>query len=216
VQIQYISLFFISILLILVTENGISQSEWVLKKEENGIKAMTRQIEGSKFVEYKVESIATGSLASCVAVLHDVNSYQELFEDGKEYRLVEKINDAHIITYLHSNLPFPIKDRDGYYNNQFYFFPESQMVKVEVNCLSSYEEKKRVVRLDYCKGSWTFQKINENQVNIIHTFHTDPKGAIPAWIVNKKSVDSPIQTMAAMKRLVSLAKYQEQRFDFIK
>jgi hypothetical protein len=57
------------------------------------------------------------------------------------------------------------------------------------------------LRIEISQGSWIFKKIDDNRVEVIHQFMSDPGGNIPKWIVNMFIVSGPYKTLENLKEI---------------
>ena len=90
------------------------QENWELQKEDEGIKVYTAEVEGSEIKAFKAVAVMEGKLSNFVAVLKDVEAYQELFNSNMYSELLEQ-TDTMQIQYSQTKVPWPISDRDGVY-----------------------------------------------------------------------------------------------------
>lgn len=192
-----------------------AQADWELKKEEDGIKVFLRDVEGSKIQEYKAEAILKGKVSSYIAVMKDVNSYDELYEHTKEVRLINE-NDTFHVHYLVTNTPWPVKDRDAVYSSTYSQHYDTKLVRIDMKIESGYvAENKDYVRMVKADGYWLFYQIEPNRVEVVYQMHAEPGGSIPNWVINMFLVDTPLEDMKMLQERAQLEKYANQHFDFL-
>jgi hypothetical protein len=192
-----------------------SQGEWELKKEEDGIKVYTRDVEGSKIREYKAEAIMTGKLSNYVAVLKDVNAYTDLYKHAKEVQLIME-NDTFHVHYVVTNTPWPVTDRDAVYSCTYSQHYDTKLVRVNIKMEEGYVDKNdNYVRMEKAEGFWLFYPIDANKVEVTHQMHAEPGGRIPKWIINMFLVDTPIEDIKMLQERVKLEKYANSKFEFL-
>lgn len=208
---QIIALFigFITIL------NIHAQSDWELKKEEDGIKVFLRDVEGSKIQEYKAEAILKGKISNYIAVMKDVNSYDELYEHTKEVKLLFE-NDTFHVHYIATNTPWPVKDRDAVYSSTYRQYYDTKIVRIDMKIESGYvAEKDDYVRMEKADGYWLFDQVEPNKVEVIYQMLAEPGGSIPTWVVNMFLVDTPIEDLKKLQERAQLEQYANQKFNFL-
>jgi ribosome-associated toxin RatA of RatAB toxin-antitoxin module len=194
---------------------GFAQTDWELKKEDEGIKVYTRQADGSSIKAFKAEAIIEGKLSSFVAVLKDVQSYSELFTDMKEAKLIE-MSDTLQIHYTVTAAPWPVNDRSGVYSNSYSQRCDHKTVTVKVKALPGYiEDEKNVVRITEAEGAWTFHPVGANMVEVTFEMHIDPGGSVPAWVINMFLVDTPMNDLKSLRKRVMLPQYQNKKYKFL-
>ena len=192
-----------------------AQTDWELKKEEDGIKVYLREVEGSKIQEYKAEAILKGKVSSYIAVMKDVNSYAELYEHTKEVRLINE-NDTFHVHYLVTDTPWPVKDRDAVYSSTYSQHYDTKLVRIDMKIETGYEdENDDYVRMEKADGYWLFDQVEPNKVEIIYQMHAEPGGSIPNWVINMFLVDTPIEDIKMLQERAQLEKYSNQKFNFL-
>ena len=192
-----------------------AQTDWELKKEEDGIKVYLREVEGSKIQEYKAEAILKGKVSSYIAVMKDVNSYAELYEHTKEVRLINE-NDTFHVHYLVTDTPWPVKDRDAVYSSTYSQHYDTKLVRIDMKIETGYvDENDDYVRMEKADGYWLFYQIEPNKVEITYQMHAEPGGSIPNWVINMFLVDTPLEDIKMLQERAQLEKYSNQKFDFL-
>ena len=169
-------------------------------------------MEGSKFNAYKVESTFPGNINAAVALFKDFDAYLELFNDISELRILEDKGDEYTL-YYHFNTPFPAKDRDAVFHNKMTYDRKKKQLRISISCIDSEErEKKKIIRIDDCSGYWKFTQVNKEELHLVHSFESNPKGSLPAFIINRFTTRNPIYTLKKMKKMILRPKYQGRTF----
>jgi len=199
-------------LLVALAIPAIGQGPWELKKEEAGIKAYTRDVEGIKFDEYLVETTLDATLSEVMAIFKDFEVYPDLFPGTEGIKVFLDEPDHHI-TYIKFDIPFPARDRDAVFDNYISYDKSEDALKVAVQCIpEKYETNSKLVRITFCEGGWEFKKIGERKLDVKHNLSVNPGGAAPAFIVNAKTVNDPIKTLKALKAMIQDEKYKGHEF----
>lgn len=192
--------------------------DWEFQKEVEGIKAYNRPVSDSKFKEYRIEAEIEGSLESMVAVLQDMDVYLDIFQDHKEASLINTDGETHFEIFIHTKTPFPVKDRLSYSQTDYSYDSANSTVTLDIACLDNdylnAQEHKGILITD-CKGSWVIKDLKNGKLEIIHQFYANPEGMVPAWLINKRTVDSPIKSIKIIRKFIKEPKYQNRTFDFI-
>lgn len=192
-----------------------SQTDWELKKEEDGIKVYLREVEGSKIQEYKAEAILEGKVSSYIAVLKDVNAYKNLYNHAKEVELILE-NDTFHVHYIVTDTPWPVKDRDAVYSSTYSQHYGTKTVRINMKMEEGYiDENEDYVRMENAEGFWLLNQIDPTKVDITYQMHAEPGGNIPTWTVNMFLVDTPIEDIKMLQERANLDKYANQKFDFL-
>ncbi len=197
-----------------ITSN-FAQTDWELKKESDGVKVYTREVEGSTLKAFKAEAVMEGKLSSFVGVLQDVESYIFLFNDMTEATVIEMTDTFHIHV-TETNVPWPVNDRYGVYSNSYSQRYDHKTVTVKVKALEGYiSDRKGKVRITEAKGQWTFHPLGDNNVEVTFEMHVEPGGNVPTWMINMFLVDTPMKDMKTLRERVLFPQYQNKQFDFL-
>src|SRR5580765_5071510 len=87
-------------------------TDWVLKKNENGIAVYTRYAEGSHLKEVRVVNVVESSLSGLVALLLDIKNYPNWIYACSEASVLKEINNHEQYQYQVTDVPWPVSDRD--------------------------------------------------------------------------------------------------------
>jgi len=195
--------------------SSFAQTNWELRKDEDGIKVFTRKVNGSSIREFRAEAVMEGKLSNFVAVMQDVENYDELFTNQEESKILD-ISDTVHIHYVITDTPWPITDRDGVYKytyQQDYF---DKSVKIKIEAIEGYVEKNsKFVRMKNASGYWLFVPVDDNKVMVIFQMHAETEGNIPGWIINMFIVDSPHKQFQNLRERVKLKQYDNRKFNFL-
>lgn len=188
----------------------LSQERWVLRKDQNGIRVYTSEIQGSLFKAFRsVCNIHSSSLDEVTAAILDIENYDQLFPDTKNVLLLEKKSAGHFIHYMITDAPWPVEDRDGVYELKAQKQPGKPKVTAEIKCIRyQYPMKKGVVRMSRGEGRWEITELIEGQVEVRYQYHGEPEGSVPAWLANTSLVSIPYQTMKNLKKFIQSGKYR--------
>lgn len=170
------------------------ESEWELKKDEDGIKVYTRGVEGSNIKEFKSSTIINASSDILYNIILDVENYPKWIEDIN-YAQKLYYKDNQIGMYYRLSLPWPIKDRDLAMVSNITRNADSSILfelggKTELMALDN-----EYIRITNINGLWFIKPLDKNRCEVRYRFLADPEGSLPAWVVNIFIVDGPFKTM---------------------
>ncbi len=184
------------------------QGEWKLKEEKEGITIYARENPFSDFNEFRAITTTNNSIGSFVAVLKDIEAIPEWMYSVKESRLLERQGDTVQIYHTEARAPFPFKNRDGIYLNRFHWLEEGRAVRVDIEILPDYlEAVDNVVRIERGQGFWEARQTGDHILEITFQMQVDPGGSIPSWLANMFVVDTPLETLTELKRLMGMERY---------
>ncbi|PYJ86728.1 MAG: hypothetical protein DME70_07705 [Verrucomicrobia bacterium] len=195
----------------LATEPEPSPGEWKFISDKDGVALYRRQ----RPLSY--ESKAVGEIAASTylvhAVLDDIESYSSFMPYTAECRVLKRENDS-VIAYQRISAPLT-SDRD------YTVHVRSSAKKVEggtsyfshwsADNAAGPPEKRGVVRVILCEGSWLLEPTGPNTTRATYTIYTDSGGMIPAFIKNTGSQIGIRKMFAAVRKQVTNAKYTSKK-----
>ena len=114
-----------------------------------------------------------------------------------EHTVVRSIGPNMNLIYESYGLPWPISDRD-YVMHEKYSYDESQ--RVFTIDYESVEDAAKPVREDHVRAMayrtfWRLTMLDNGRTKVEVEVFTDPKGALPAWLINLIQKDWPWKTI---------------------
>lgn len=188
-----------SLLMIL---SGPVETEWKLSLDKDGISVYTRQVETSRFKEFKAESKMFGSIEKFREIITDIDNYPVWLPDCESANIVESRDPNNIIYHVKLNVPFPFASRDII--QQIILNETENKLEVEIiNRPNKVEEDKDYVRMPVGYGKWILHQVSDNEVDIQFQYMADPGGNIPAWMVNTFIVKNPHLSIKNIRKLMA-------------
>lgn len=163
------------------------------------------------------ESKAIGEIAASTEVVHavidDVESYTSFMPYTAECLVLKRESDS-VLTYQRINAPF-VSDRDYTLRVRV----SSKAVEGGTSYLSRWEtenangppEKRGVVRVSLCEGSWLLEPTGPQTTRATYTIYTDSGSAIPGFIKNVGSQIGIRKIFAALRKQVREPKYNSPK-----
>jgi len=180
-----------------------SSSTWELKKDEDGVKIYTRDIEGSAFKEYKGETtIPNVSLTDVLNVIFDVKNYDKLFPDASGQKILKKDGKYHNIHYLIIHTPWPVSDRDSITELDATIAEDGKSARVSIVSRPDYIPPEKGLVRARGKGFWELKETPEGNVNVIYQYHGNPGGSVPPWLANSFVISHPFKTLLNLKKIL--------------
>jgi len=190
-----------ALLLAIVPVRTSTGSDWQVVGTEDGITISRREPSGSSITAFRGTGAIDAPVWKIASILLDVKRAPEWVDSLKESRVVRRIAPDHYIEFNHVGMPIIMKDRD--------FVSD---VRIEVDAAA------RSVALVYAPSgeplSWTSHDVRGEIVAGLFkatalpsggsTFtaevQADPKGFIPAWVVNMFQKNWPVQTFERLRK----------------
>jgi hypothetical protein len=180
------------------------EGDWELKKDKDAIKVYTRSVEGSAIDEFKAVTVLNSTLIKDVLnIITNVSGFDKVFPDCSEAYVLEQDGRYNTVHYIKTDVPFPVSDRDGVYEQRTTIAPGGGSAKVVIRALTGrLPAKQGLVRITRGNGYWELLQVGAD-VKVTYQFHGDPGGSVPAWLANSFIVDHPFSTMENLRDLIS-------------
>jgi hypothetical protein len=200
----------------LVATSVIAQSEWKLRKDEDGIKVFTTNGINSNFKSVKVECTVKARLSQLVAFLLDIERQHEWVYSNYNGRLLKKYGDNELAFYSEVSVPWPCTDRD--YIAHFTMKQVSpQLLTIDSHAESGLlPEKAGRIRVKFSNAHWDVTTVNHDLLKIVYVVQFDPAGSVPAWLTNLFVTKAPFQTFEKLREGAADPRYQNAHLSFIK
>jgi len=195
----------------------LAQDVWDLRKDEEGIQVYTRKVEGSPYDAVKAITVVENvRLAAMIALVEDTAACSDWVDRCEESFLHERISATESYVYTHTNLPFPVKDRDMLSHVAWRQDPATLEVVMQSEATSDQlDDVRGRVRLVDGEVSWHFKPLGSGRVEITNHAHIDPNGPLPGWLVNLLLVDTPFETLKSFAAEITKPKYRDANIGFI-
>ena len=185
---------------------------WKLVKSRDNIEVFVRKLDNATFKEVKIIGVVNCELSELVASIEDVPHHKNWVTRTMESRILNKIEDGHIIYYLTMDMPFPIKDREIVIEYQRQFDPESNsLVLISNEYESPYPGNDNYVRIPEYFSQYQVTDKGNGQLHIEYYMKVNPGGSVPAWVVNLVAVSGPMDTMESLFDLVESGYYKDAK-----
>jgi len=144
------------------------------------------------------------TLQEVLDVILDVKNYNRLFPDCMNPKILKQEGKWYDIHYIQTKGAFPVKDRDGVFEQRTVFDQNGKHARVTLQSVPDYiAENKDMVRIRKGSGFWELEEEDTKHVKVVYQFHAEPGGEIPSWLANSFVVTHPYQTLKNLKsRLV--------------
>ena len=184
-----------------------TSGEWIFISDKQAVALYRRQ----RPLSY--ESKAVGEIAASTdlvhAVLDDVESYSNFMPYTAECRVLKRDDDS-VVAYQRISAPLT-SDRD--------YTVRVRTTAKKLEGGTSYfshwiadnaagpPEKRGVIRVSLCEGSWLLEPIGPNTTRATYTIYTDSGGMIPSFIKNTGSQIGIRKMFAAIRKQITNPKY---------
>ncbi len=175
--------------------------DWKLLSNDHGITVYSRQTPGSSIVALKGTGTIDAPLWKIASILLDTKRATEWADSLKESRVVRRLGPAAYIEFNHIGLPLILKDRDFVSEVQIDVNPDLKTFALVYKPANDpIVPATHDVRGEIVSGSFRLTSLEKDRVSLDAEVQCDPKGAIPAWIVNLFQKNWPRNTFQALQK----------------
>lgn len=176
-------------------------ADWKLERDYEGILVYTKTVAGSSYKAFKGEIYLDAKLDKVKAVFRDIPSFHKWMSNTRSTKVVEKLGENACIHYVEVEAPWPVSDRDGYYEFN-YLGLDNGGLRINVKGVPNYApEKSDYVRLQESKGYWLIEP-TDGKVKVTYQMHAEPGGYVPAWAANQSIVETPFFTLKQLRDFI--------------
>jgi hypothetical protein len=181
---------------------AVGADDWKLLSNDHGITVYSRQTPGSSIVALKGTGTIDAPLWKIASILLDTKRATEWADSLKESRVVRRIGPAAYVEFNHIGLPLILKDRDFVSEVRIDVDPDAKaFALVYKPAADPIVPATHDVRGEIVSGSFRLTSLEKaRRVSLDAEVQCDPKGAIPAWIVNFFQKSWPRNTFQALQK----------------
>jgi len=174
--------------------------EWDDLGVTNGVQVSRMNVEGSSLFAFRGEAMVEVPLAVLSGLILSDPHGPEWVDLMFVSELVERKTPTVKIIYQGYDLPWPISDRDYVLHQAASYDPAGQSFTLNFHSLKhpTRPENSDLVRAQAHRTYWFLKVVSPTQTHVTVEVHTDPKGSLPAWLVNLIQQDWPHKTITAL------------------
>lgn len=175
---------------------------WEQVAEVDGVKVFRQDTPGSPFHAMRGSGIVDVPAQLVAQVLLDDVRAHEWVDSLAEARVVRVLAADEYIEYNHVSMPPFVKDRDFITNVRMGVDAEAKVVLIESQPSDEPWPDNGHIR-GRLRGSYEIQSLEDGKrCRLTVELHADPKGALPAWLVNFFQKDSVRETIVGIRKQV--------------
>lgn len=194
-----------------------SSSPWKLIKDANGIQLSVRTVPGSQVKEYMAAAVFESTLSSPVSLLEDTPRYTTWNYRCIEAKLLYRKNEFERITYMATESPWPVENRDIAVRSLLAQDRSTGIVKIQLTGLPGYNPGVQGrVRMASLNGYWIFEPAGSGKIRAVYMLHNEPGGSVPESLVNGTLKDIVYTTVWNMRDMLKKNPYRDARLSYIK
>lgn len=178
---------------------------WTVVGVREGITVSRKKVPGDPMFAYKGEGILKAPLGKLIAVSRDTARQPEWVNRMVVAKVLREITPFDRVIYIKIHSPWPVYDRD--------FVLESKLVvdrvkKTAVFDVHSVQDAlgppdSCCVRAEMSSNHIVMKAVDGQRTSISAEAHVDPRGVLPAWLVNLVQKTVPHKTIQGLLRQVA-------------
>jgi len=170
----------------------VESPDWQLVAEKDAIRLFSKPVAESPIDAVRAQMVVASDLPRVASLLYATERRPEWDELCAEAYVHERIEDTHYLAYMHTELPWPLDDRDALARVTWSHDPASQRVVMRSEAIAGvmplHKDRKRIVS---ATELWELQQLEGGRTRVTVSIEVDPAAPVPAWLVNRLSVESP-------------------------
>ena len=187
-------------LLIFLSANTFSQTDWILKTDKEGIKLYTKNMQNSSLNESKTVCVIDASLGRITAVLLDINRSADWIYATKNASLLKQLNQLELYYYSEIEVPWPASNRDFILHMKVSQDEKTKAVSIVGENKPTYlPTEKNISRIQQLHTKWLMVPLQNGKVHVEYYLQVDPGGIVPAWLINMFSTKGPFETFKNLR-----------------
>jgi hypothetical protein len=173
--------------------------KWERINREDGITVFKKTIPGSDLIAVKGETTIKQPLAKVLSVFMTHERWGEWVSRMKNSKILKTTSTYDYVIYQAFKLPFFVSDRDYVYHGRVSQNAKGQVILTMVSCTSELAPETCGVRAELINSRYVLTPKGKSQTTVEVEIHTDPKGLIPAWLVNQLQKSWPVGTLNGVR-----------------
>lgn len=185
---------------LLVTPSAQAQElSWKQIYEQDGIVVSKSDVPGTKLVAFRGETVMDASVGSVLRVLLDHEHRLDWVGRLVKNEVLEQDGPYDFVAYQVFNLPAPISDRDYVYRAVATHDPGTGVVTQSLQSVEHAQAPESVgVRANLVNSRYVLTP-QGGKTKVEVEILTDPRGTLPAWLVNMIQRSWPADTLGGIR-----------------
>lgn len=174
-------------------------SDWREMYRQDGIIVSSKEVPGSKLVAFRGETEYDAPVGRVLDVLLDNDHRTEWVSRLYINRVLERRNEFDYIIYQAFSLPAIFANRDYVYHGQAIRDPSGAVILTLRSTEHPNAPESVGVRAELVNSKYVLTPLGSDRTRIEVEIMTDPKGMMPAWLVNLVQKSWPLDTLSGIR-----------------
>ena len=187
---------------------SLDSTLWKLESQSHGISLSTCTVLGTGIVPVKSVMTIPASVEEVSAVLEDAPRRGQWIARFGSSALLERLNDYNQTEYLRMSMPWPFVDRTAIVRVRIGVSEDQSVATVEATSVANYPAPglPMLLRSEVFESTFQMRRSPEG-TRVTALVFVDPKGNLPAWVVNLFTSRVSRQTLEGLRRQVARKLY---------
>jgi hypothetical protein len=142
--------------------------------------------------------VMNSPIGKILSVLADNEHRKEWLDRLEDSVVLERRGPYDYVVYQHFGLPVPISDRDYVYRGRAVKGAGGSVV-LQMHSVTHAKAPETVgVRANLLKSKYVLTPLSAGSTSVVVEIQTDPRGWLPAWLVNLIQKSWPMKTLLAL------------------
>ena len=189
-----------------------SQIIWEINSDYDNIQTFRQSNYSGRIIPIKAQYVLRDPLEEIAAVLADTPAKVHWVPRMADAKVLKMISPYHRIEHLTMDMPWPSSDRDVVVDIKVKIPRQGDLeiiVKSLPDSMAQFPPQPGVVRAEVYSANMTLKSRQSGEIFVVAEAHSDPKGNIPAWIINFIQDDLLRKTIANMITRIKGRHYPE-------
>ena len=163
--------------------------------------SIPRKYRDSDILAFKATGTLNAPIDQIMEVLRKIEISKEWMPDIEVKYMAEEFSDIDGITYSINKLPWPFSGRELLLRNKLRLDRKKKYLVIDIFSVedASFPVGKGNVRAFMHMGHTYMRPVGKKRTEILFVFYLDPKGYIPAWLVNLKQKTLPYNFLKSLE-----------------
>jgi hypothetical protein len=183
---------------------SFADAGWKYLYEKDGISVQSRNVSGSKHLEFMGTAEIASSIDAIEAIIRDIPLLPKWMSGCEEAKVLEQKGLDEIIYYYAAEGSFPVKGRDAVVCAKIQRQNGGSRVQCEFHTID-YQmkpQKKGRIRMPVMRGTISLESTGKGVTKVTIISWGEPGGNLPPGMVNKRRKTGPYKTMMALRKML--------------
>lgn len=187
---------------LLLTAWVVGQSQWILKKNEKGIKVYAAPRSSTGMHRVKVETEFKTEQSRIVHSIFNVSDFTKWVYQCSQSQLIARVNDS-VFIYRHvTKVPWPFENRDQVAKVTVSRHAKG-LVTMSSQMVVGYPEYPNHIRIKHSESTWNLFPLKNGGTQLIYQLSFDPGGNVPSWLIDLFITDGPYHTFVNLRQYLN-------------